>query len=693
MVKSRIQDKVEYDESRKMYEDDRKHETVVYSCTLIDTVYRIALGKQRSDMSHLGMYYFPIYLISIKNKIKGKIGVFEIEASRVNSIRDQDQDVKISMLGKPLLFPYVTTEYLTTFGKRYVENETSDEEDGIKDKGKDKGKDQGKDQGKETADTTDEIFSVPIPKSKKSPLKTDFLGKDDVFTKKDKTIVEKLAPETLEDAERIRKNYVQKPTDSWINKTMNNPHYSIVQNSGGGECFFLSIVQGMETIGMETSVEKLRKILSQELDMGQIDTYISLHKMLQEEKKNLEIQVKKHKEELVQLKKGSVETSINRNQVHAIVNKYKETEALLKRLSMEQEVNVSNQKDFAFMDTILYGMDDEKYKDMTVLEKARIFVTTSDFWADAWAISKLESVLGMKTIILTDTEDSTCIVKYTEGEIIQPKLYIILNHTTAGAGHYELVQYKEKGALTFTELPYDLKIMIIKHCSQKDAGQFMHMNEFKQLKHDLGLHEEPTDDLEIKYDDLFDQFSTLRIHGRAAKDLPGKSNGDKISSSYKKNAYFLELEQFIAKDEKRKYWRRMFDDSWTDAQFEVHNKHWASVDHYLLASTFKEQDPTLFDQLSLDSKSVISTDLNKAKKEVAERKKSKSKKIHELDPDIIRECRMEALRSKFIQNSDLTTMLVHTKMAKLERLVQYGSPTEPDIELMKIRKEMINARI
>lgn len=683
MVKSRIHDKVEYDESRKMYEDDRKHETVVYSCTLIDTVYRIALGKQRSDMSHLGMYYFPIYLISNKNKIKGKIGVFEIESSRVNSIRDQDQDVKINMLGKPLLFPYVTPEYLTTFGKKYVEDETSDEEE-VTDKGL-------KETDKET-DINEGIFSVPVPKrssKKSSPL---ILKKDDVFTKKEKTIVEKLAQETFEDAERIRKNYDKKSTDSWITKTMNNPHYSIVQNSGGGECFFLSIVQGMETVGMETSVSKLRQILAQELDMGQIDTYISLHKMLQEEKKNLEMQVKKHKEELVQLKKGSVETSINRNQVHTIVNKYKETEALLKRLSMEQEINMSNQKDFAFIDTILYGMDDEKYKNMTVLEKARIFVTTSDFWADAWAISKLESVLGIKTIILTDTEDSTCIVKYTEGEIIQPKLYIILNHTTAGAGHYELVLYKEKGALSFTELPYDLKIMIIKHCSQKDAGQFMHMNEFKQLKHDLGLHEEPTDDLEIKYDDLFDQFSTLRIHGRAAKDLPGKSNGDKISSSYKKNAYFLELEQFIAKDEKRKYWRRMFDDSWTEAQFEVQNKHWASVDHYLLASTFKEQDPALYDQLSLDSKSAISSDLVKAKKEVAERKKSKSKKIHELDPDIIRECRIEALRSKFLQNSDLTTMLIHTKMAKLDRLIQYGTPTEPDIELMKIRKEMKNAR-
>jgi len=677
MVKSRIHNEVEYDESRKMYEEDKNHDTVVYSCTLIDTVYRIALGKQRSDMSHLGMYYFPIYLISIKNKIKGKVGVFEIEASRVNSIRDKDQDVKISLLGKPLLFSYVTTEYLTTFGKKHVEEVKED-------------KIPEKDQKEE--EPTDEMFSVPKRKNKKSHSTTDLLKKEDVFEKSDTKIVEKLTPETLEDAERIRKQYKSKTTDSWITKTMKNPNYTIVKNSGGGDCFFHAVVQGVATIGMETSVEKLRKTIAQELDIGQVDTYRNLHKMLQEEKKNLEDQTKQNKEELIRLKKGSDTTSISRNQANIIVNKYKETEDLLKRLSQEQSLNESNQKDFKFMDTILYGMDDGKYKNMSVLEKAKLFVTTPDFWADAWAISKLESVLGIKTIILTDTEDSTCIVKYTEGEVIQPKHYIIMNHTTAGGGHYELVTYKEKGAFEFTELPYDLKIMIIKHCSQKDAGQFMHINEFKQLKYDLGLHEEPSDVVEIQYDNLFDKFSTLRIHGRAANDMPGKSNGDKISSSYKNNSYFLELEQFIAKDEKRKYWRRMFDDSWTEAQFEVQNKHWASVEHYLLASTFKEQDPELFALLSLDSKSAISSDLVKARKEVAERKKNKIKKIHDLDPDVIRECRIEAIRAKFLQNSDLTTMLVHTKMSKIDRLVQYGSPTEPDIELMKIRKEMKNAR-
>lgn len=680
MVKSRLHENIEYDEGRKMYEEDKQHETVVYVTMLIDKVYRVALGQQRSDKSHLGMYYFPIYLISNKNKIKGKVGVFEIESSRVNSIRDEDQDVIISLLGKPLLFPYVTVEYLSSHGTIDYEDNEKPVPGDIEDDEK---------PAVRGVNDDETIFDIPKQKStSQSPFKTNVLKKEDVFQKKEKTFIEKMTPETLKDAEKIRKKYKEKKTDSWIVTTMNNPHYTIVQNSGGGECFFLSIVQGMETIGMETSVEKLRKILSQELDKAQIDTYLELYKMIQAEKTNLEEQVKKSQEELIKLKKASNSTSISRTQATAIVNKYKDTENLLKTLRLEQEVNESNQREYKFMETILYGMNDGKYKTMTDLEKAKVFVTTPDFWADTWAISKLESVLGIKTIILTRTEDPTCIVKYTDiGEVNQPKLYIIINQITEGAGHYELVTYNQRGGFTFTELPYDLKIMIIKHCSQRDAGQFMQINEFKQLKYDLGLHEETNDELEIKYDHLFDKFSTLRIHGKAGKEMPGKSNGDTISSSYKNNAYFLALEQFIKKDEKRKDWRRMLDDSWTEAQFEVQNKHWASVEHYLMASTFKEQDPTLFEQLSLDSKSAISTDLVKAKKEVAERKKMK-----ELDPDIIRDCRIEALRAKFLQNADLTTILLHTKMSKLDRLVQYGSPTEPDIELMKIRKEMADAR-
>ena len=121
---------------------------------------------------------------------------------------------------------------------------------------------------------------------------------------------------------------------------------------------FHSIVQGYETIGRKTTVQKLRQILSQELDMGQLDNYRNLYKMLEQERQELDIQTQKRKQEQIQLKKGSQTENMSRNQVSTIVNKYKEVGEELKVLQQEQEYNKTNLKEFAFMDTITHGMND-----------------------------------------------------------------------------------------------------------------------------------------------------------------------------------------------------------------------------------------------------------------------------------------------------------------------------------------------
>ena len=699
MVKSKLHTQIEYEESRRLDDEDKKHKTVVYECKLLNQVYRIALGKERTDKTHLGMYYFPVYLLSKKNKIKSKIGVYEVEATRINTIRDEEQDIKVDVLGSPLLFSYVSVEYLNKNGVIVEKEEEDDDTKTKNDRKEDK-------EGDVQIEEGDDIFSIPKRSksaSKQEEIEPINLKNDDVFEIQEQKVIETLPEEKQEEAEQIRFAYTNIPVlltlkDSWIQTTMRNQQYIIVSNEGGGDCLFHSIVQGYETIGRKTTVQKLRQILSQELDMGQLDNYRNLYKMLEQERQELDIQKKKKKEEQIQLKKGSQTENMSRNQVSTIVNKYKAVGEELSLLEQEQEYNKSNLKEFAFMDTITHGMDDGEYKNMSLLEKAKVFITTSDYWADAWAISKLENILEMKTIILTETDDSTCIVKYTEGDVKQPKFYVMLNHDPE-LSHYELVTYKGKGALTFSEIPYDMKIMITKHCSQKDAGQFMGINDFKQFKHDLGLYDEdegegiqPADDM---INDLYDNYSELRFHGRAAKELPGKSNGDKVSSGLKQDKYFLELVNFIKGDKTREDWRKMLDDSWTKSKFQINNKDWASVEHYLMAVPFKEQNIEMYNNLSLDSNLDIASDFTKARKAVKEFTKKKNKateKINALDPDLLNQYRIEALRAKILQNADITTILIHTKMAKLMKLIQYGEPPEPDIELMKLRKEIQTAK-
>lgn len=704
MVKSKLHTQIEYEESRRLDDEDKKHKTVVYECKLLNQVYRIALGKERTDKTHLGMYYFPVYLLSKKNKIKSKIGVYEVEATRINTIRDEEQDIRVDVLGSPLLFSFVSVEYLNKNGV-IVENE-KEEQDLQSKNDRNENKEEDVQVEVEEVDDNDDIFSIPKRSkaaSKQEEIEPVVLKSDEIFEIQEQKVTETLPEEKQEEAEQIRNAYHNIPVlltlkDSWIQSTMRNQQYMIVSNEGGGDCLFHSIVQGYETIGRKTTVQKLRQILSQELDMGQLDNYRNLYKMLEQERQELDIQTQKRKQEQIQLKKGSQTENMSRNQVSTIVNKYKEVGEELKVLQQEQEYNKTNLKEFAFMDTITHGMNDGEYKNMSLLEKAKIFITTSDFWADAWAISKLENILEMKTIILTQTDDSTCIVKYTEGEVTQPKFYVMLNHNPE-ISHYELVTYKGKGALTFSEIPYDMKIMITKHCSQKDAGQFMKINDFKQFKHDLGLYDDDDDEDEQIPDgtvnDLYDDYAELRFHIRAAKELPGKSNGDKISSGLKQDKYFLELINFIKGEKSREDWRKMLDDSWTKSKFQIDNKDWASVEHYLMAVPFKEQNSEMYNNLSLDSNLDIASDLTKARKAIKEYTKKKGKateKVKALDPDLLNQYRIEALRAKVLQNADITTILIHTKMAKLMKLVQYGDPPEPDIELMKLRKEVQTAK-
>lgn len=702
MVKSRLHREIEYEEGRKLDGEDKKHKTVVYQCKILDTIYRIALGKQRTDKTHLGMYYYPVYLLTTKNKAKSKIGVFEVEATRIHTILDDEQDVLVHRLGTPILFSHVNSEYLNKYGVKVVDKKESNIDETTQSELKRKEHDVEEPDIEDTIeDVEDDIFNVPQPKkSTKGPTfeeeqKDKMVKKEDLFGDGTKKIVEVLPEEKQEDADRIRKSYTKNERDSWIMKTMQNPNYQIISNEGKGDCFFSSLVQAFETTGRDTTVEKLRQTLSQELTMGQFDTYRNLYKSLEQETQELDIQLKKKKEEQIQLKKGSQTEGISRNQSTTILEKYKQVGKDIQQLEKEKEYNNINKKEFKFMETILHGMDDGIYKNMSLLEKAKVFLTTADYWADAWAISTMERVLEIKTIILTNTTDSTCIVKYTEGEVKQPKTYIMLNHDMEQS-HYELVTYKDKGNLTFQELPYDMKIMITKHCSQKDAGQFMDIHDFKQFKHDLGFHDEDDEDIAIEdnhepIDDIYDDYASLRFHGRAANEMPGKSNGDKVKSSYKKDAYFMSLENFIKENTERKEWRKMLDDSWAKAKFQVQDKEWASIEHYLLAIPFKDKDPHMYEQLSLSSNSDISSDLSKAKKASKENSKRKGKamdKIQALDPDLEKQYRIEALRAKFTQNADLTTLLVHTKMSKLMKLVQYGEPPEPDIELMKLRKEI-----
>jgi hypothetical protein len=130
MVKSALHTKIEYAETRRMDPEDKAHDTVVYLCDILsdEVFYHMTLGKEHNDFSHYGVYYYPIYLISEKRKVRGKVGVYEILSRNRIDLRDKDDDIDIQKLGKPLIFSHVTKEYLEKYGFR-APDDSDDVED------------------------------------------------------------------------------------------------------------------------------------------------------------------------------------------------------------------------------------------------------------------------------------------------------------------------------------------------------------------------------------------------------------------------------------------------------------------------------------------------------------------------------------------------------------------------------------
>ena len=114
------------------------------------------------------------------------------------------------------------------------------------------------------------------------------------------------------------------------------------------------------------------------------------------------------------------------------------------------------------------------------------------------------------------------------------------------------------------------------------------------------------------------------------------------------------IADFSMLSSKHELWRRKLDDSWMEAQFTTSDgKRWNSIKHYLMALPFKESNPSVYNEFSDNSKSVISKNLNKAKESV-EKKSGKffelNKKVPSLEKEVEERYRKDALRLKFQNN-------------------------------------------
>ena len=345
-------------------------------------------------------------------------------------------------------------------------------------------------------------------------------------------------------------------------------------------------------------------------------------------------------------------------------------------------------------------------KNIKTKEELMEFIKTSEYWADTWAVSTLERVLNIKIVIFSEeyyrANDINSVLncgQLNDSELetrgsFSPEFYIL---TSYSGDHYQLITYKDKNIFKFKEVPYDVKILIVNKCIEKDAGPYYLIQDMRNFKVNLGLAAnvgEPTipEQEETLLDkDLYDNSIIFKFNSESSNlKAPGKGSGEKIPA--KKQFEFAELGEIAD-------WRKKLDDKWS-APFTLNGHRWQSVQHYYIGSQYKKGFPDFYLQFSLDSDSEISKDLKMAKMAIESKTgKMKNKVVRppQVKPDadffeISREPRSIserriALEAKFEQNPELKRILLLTKKAKLIHNLK-GEEPEIDGMLMNLRKRL-----
>jgi len=695
-----------YAQNRNLEEDDIGYESSLYSIEIYDKQFLISLGKERKLLSKPHFFYFPVYLMN-KDKVQLQIGAFEYESKndnkeeRLKPYLDNSGDIDLNKLGELILYSFASNDFFNDISLDVTKAIIVElEHKYIYEKVSDNLQVENMESVNEEEEEPFELNENDIHKSEIVKY-SDKVLKDGIFTI-DKTVKrpEILQEETKEQAKESKKNFRMNRQTEWIEKYMKNNDYDIVETIDQGDCLFDTIRIAYEQIGYKTTISKLRALVSSEANDSMFNEYYELYSNAKSEKDRIESEKRQLFNTNKELKKRVMVTTdkIMKNQLikeaNVIALKYKD-------LTEELEINKLFLDELRFMDGI------------ESLEQLREFINTPKYWADNWAISILERKLNMKLIMLSEKnfdegDDENVLlcnlsnIDMDKDHSFNPDFYIF---TTYSGNHYRLISYKSKFIFKFSEIPYNIKIMVVRKCMERNSGIFYLIPEFRNFKSTLGIDDEEDEDGEDNEDSennsIIDGGSSQTIDKKTVFTFYSKSSGlskvgkgtnEKIDIKNQDQYSFLNLK-------KNKNWRKMLDDEWKTV-FNIDNMKWQSVEQYYQGAKFKKHNPDFYKLFSLDSESDISKDIDLAK--IAGSKDGQYKKgdsvtilrpIHiKIDPDFYGprkiEEREKAIYSKFSQNMDLKAILLATKNATLQKFIPKSKP-ETDYSLMNVRRQLI----
>jgi hypothetical protein len=259
----------------------------------------------------------------------------------------------------------------------------------------------------------------------------------------------------------------QHPKPHWLQQFFQNPSYNIIESPRDGHSLFAALKSALPE---KVNIDRMRQFLSKNATEELFQKYKTMYEDVIADEEALTRQIKNITERYNALS-PKIKTTKDRNlqmsfieQLNVIKNRHGE----LKKERLELKIMA---KEIEFM------------KGIADLSQLKLVMLTPKYMADAWAISILERELNIKTIVLSE-------MNYLEGDELnvlncgqaskmtkfEPSFYVLL--CNQGGGHYQLINYANKSAFTFPELPAEIKTLVKEKCLERNAGLYSLIPEF-----------------------------------------------------------------------------------------------------------------------------------------------------------------------------------------------------------------------
>mgnify|MGYP003344522079 CR=1 FL=1 len=117
MVVSNIINEINFKEDKNVEKHDKNTVVSMYRINLFNVDVNISIGMVNTSM-YDNIYFAPVYLVLNEN-VQVKIGIYEFLAEDYTNLLDKDNDLDIAYIEGPLLFNYVTKEYIEDMMEKY----------------------------------------------------------------------------------------------------------------------------------------------------------------------------------------------------------------------------------------------------------------------------------------------------------------------------------------------------------------------------------------------------------------------------------------------------------------------------------------------------------------------------------------------------------------------------------------------